>query len=56
MKRSIPTLMAGFAICISMTSGAAAQDLQKLKLGFGTKIVSPMIANILIPVITAGKD
>jgi len=49
MKRSIPTLMAGFAICISMTSGAAAQDLQKLKLGFGTKIVSPMIANILIP-------
>ena len=49
MKRSIPTLMAGFAICISTTSGAAAQELQKLKLGFGTKIVSPMIANILIP-------
>ena len=33
----------------SMTSGAAAEELQKLRLGFGTKVVSPMIANILIP-------
>jgi NitT/TauT family transport system substrate-binding protein len=28
---------------------AGAQELQKLRLGFGTKVVSPMIANILIP-------
>lgn len=28
---------------------AQAQELQKLRLGFGTKIVSPMVANILIP-------
>jgi NitT/TauT family transport system substrate-binding protein len=49
MKRSIRTLTAGLAIAIAMMSGAAAQELQKLKLGFGTKIVSPMIANILIP-------
>ncbi len=28
---------------------AQAQELQKLRLGFGTKVVSPMIANILIP-------
>jgi NitT/TauT family transport system substrate-binding protein len=49
MKRFIGTPAAGLAIAIAMTSGAAAQELQKLKLGFGTKIVSPMIANILIP-------
>ena len=34
-------------------AGAALQaqgaELQKLKLGFGTKVVSPMVANILIP-------
>jgi NitT/TauT family transport system substrate-binding protein len=47
-------LLAGAAIGLAMVSGAAAQEprpqaLQKLKLGFGTKIVSPMIANILIP-------
>src|SRR5207247_3327947 len=49
MKRFIGTLAAGLVIAIGMTSVAAAQELQKLKLGFGTKIVSPMIANILIP-------
>ena len=49
MKRSVRKLVIGIAAGIVMASGAAAQDLQKLKLGFGTKIVSPMVANILIP-------
>ena len=49
MKRSMRSLATVLALCIVMMSGALAQDLQKLKLGFGTKIVSPMIANILIP-------
>src|SRR5215468_328529 len=49
MKRLMRGLVTGVAIGIVMASDAAAQELQKLKLGFGTKIVSPMIANILIP-------
>ena len=49
MTRSIRTWLAGAATGLVMVSGATAQELQKLKLGFGTKIVSPMIANILIP-------
>jgi NitT/TauT family transport system substrate-binding protein len=44
-------IVAGFAA--AFLTGAAmqanAQELQKLKLGFGTKVVSPMVANILIP-------
>jgi NitT/TauT family transport system substrate-binding protein len=51
MKSSICGLVAlafGIASC-GPISGAGAQELQKLKLGFGTKVVSPMIANILIP-------
>ena len=35
------------ALCVA--PAANAQALQKLRLGFGTKVVSPMIANILIP-------
>ena len=49
MKRSVRKLVIGVAASIVMMSGTAAQELQKLKLGFGTKIVSPMVANILIP-------
>lgn len=49
MKRTITSLVASLAIGVALTSGAAAQELQRLKFGFGTKIVSPMIANILIP-------
>jgi NitT/TauT family transport system substrate-binding protein len=49
MKRWIVRSMAGAAIAMAAWSSVAAQELQKLKLGFGTKIVSPMIANILIP-------
>jgi NitT/TauT family transport system substrate-binding protein len=49
MKPFIGKLLTGLAIGVVMVSGAPAQELQKLKLGFGTKIVSPMIANILIP-------
>src|SRR5215813_6462441 len=49
MKRLMRRLATTVAIGMLMVSGAPAQQLQKLKLGFGTKIVSPMIANILIP-------
>ena len=44
-------IVAGMAVAALACTGLAAhtQELQKLKLGFGTKVVSPMIANILIP-------
>jgi NitT/TauT family transport system substrate-binding protein len=52
MKQSIRNLV---VVALAATTFAAAtiqassEELQKLKLGFGTKVVSPMIANILIP-------
>jgi NitT/TauT family transport system substrate-binding protein len=52
MKQSTRrTLMAALsalslAVAISQASG---EELTKLKLGFGTKVMSPMVANILIP-------
>lgn len=52
MPQSIQTSIAAIAVGIAalgFTAGADAEELQKLRLGFGTKVVSPMIANILIP-------
>ncbi len=52
MSRSIYKPLIALALGIATfgpASGANAQELQKLRLGFGTKVVSPMIANILIP-------
>ena len=52
MMRTIRGLMTA-SLAAAALAGAAmpadAQELQKLRLGFGTKVVSPMIANILIP-------
>src|SRR5262245_23214440 len=48
LKHSVAAL--AFALtALGTAPGADAQELQKLRLGFGTKVVSPMIANILIP-------
>src|ERR1700738_4610242 len=47
VRRLMPTV--AFALATLFVVPASAQELQKLKLGFGTKVVSPMIANILIP-------
>lgn len=45
--------LALMGIAVAAFAGVALQaqgeELQKLKLGFGTKVLSPMIANILIP-------
>ncbi len=52
MTRTIYKLIVALALGIAtfgLAPGANAQELQKLRLGFGTKVVSPMIANILIP-------
>lgn len=46
------SVVGGLALATVAGSAVWAQEkekLQKLKLGFGTKIVSPMVANILIP-------
>lgn len=49
LTRRLMTL-GGVALAFASVSVTAqAAELQKLKLGFGTKVVSPMVANILIP-------
>ncbi len=52
MMRTIRRLMTASLAAVALAGAAMpadAQELQKLRLGFGTKVVSPMIANILIP-------
>ena len=51
MKFTRRVIVAGMAVAALGFTGftAQSQELQKLKLGFGTKVVSPMVANILIP-------
>lgn len=52
MTRSVRGLTGALVIglaALCVAPAADAQALQKLRLGFGTKVVSPMIANILIP-------
>jgi NitT/TauT family transport system substrate-binding protein len=48
MHRLFLTIFAAVALT-SAAVQANGKELQKLKLGFGTKVMSPMVANILIP-------
>jgi NitT/TauT family transport system substrate-binding protein len=47
--RALVTASLATAVLTAAAAQADAEELQKLRLGFGTKIVSPMVANILIP-------
>jgi NitT/TauT family transport system substrate-binding protein len=47
--RALVTASLATAVLTAAAVKADAEELQKLRLGFGTKVVSPMIANILIP-------
>jgi NitT/TauT family transport system substrate-binding protein len=52
MKGNMCRLLVAILAVVSLTGAAMqanAKELQKLKLGFGTKVMSPMVANILIP-------
>ncbi len=52
MKRNIRRMFVAGLTAASLAGAviqASGEELTKLKLGFGTKVVSPMVANILIP-------
>jgi NitT/TauT family transport system substrate-binding protein len=51
MKCTRGLVLVGMTVAVfaGVTFQAKGEELQKLKLGFGTKVLSPMIANMLIP-------